>query len=167
MQPVCAALNLIQIKYPFRIILVGIKSLEKRPGPCRVGHFFSKIVNYFWKLTIPTSSQDFFRVFYAHIIQRWEEFLFGLNLELHRFDAFLRLEATVQLYIEVAGKILGWSFIFGVRSVENCYKKGTLKNLTTPNAQKSHSQGPIQSLVLLKMNEKYLFQNSVSRTTAS
>ena len=31
----------------------------------------------------------------------------GLNLELHRLDAFSRLEATVQLQIEAAGKILG------------------------------------------------------------
>ena len=37
--------------------------------------------------------------------------------------------------IEAAGKILGWSFTFGVRSVENCFKKGTLKNLMTPNLQ--------------------------------
>ena len=87
------------------------------------------------QLTIPTSSQDMFITFYTHIIQHWKEFLFGLNLEHHRFDAFLRLETTVRLQIEVAGKILGWSFTFGVRSVENCCKKGTLKNLTIPNGQ--------------------------------
>ena len=39
MQRVCAAPNLIQIKYPFEIILVIIKSLEKCPGPIRVGQF--------------------------------------------------------------------------------------------------------------------------------
>jgi hypothetical protein len=61
-------------------------------------------------------------------------------LELQKFDAFLRFEATVQLQIEAAGKILGLSFTFGVRSVENCCKKGTLKNLTTPN-----KQGTLQS----------------------
>ena len=82
----------------------------------------------------------FFSILYTHIIQRWEEFIFGLNLELHRFDAFLRLEATVQLYIEVAGKILGWSFTFGVGSLKICYKKGTLKNLTTPNVHTNHTQ---------------------------
>ena len=56
----------------------------------------------------------------------------GLNLELHKFDAFWRFEATVQLQIEATEKILGKSFTFGVRSVENCCKKGTSKNLTTP-----------------------------------
>ena len=43
MQPVCAAPNLIRIKYPFKIILVGIKSLEKRPGPSRIGQFFQNL----------------------------------------------------------------------------------------------------------------------------
>ena len=36
-------------------------------------------------------------------------------MELHRFDAFLRFKANVQLQVEAAGKILGLSFTFGVR----------------------------------------------------
>ena len=129
MQPVCAAQNLIQIKYPFIIKLVGKKSHNKRPGS-----FFFKVWQFFVQIDHHNQFPGLFSIvyIYTHIIQQCKELIFGLNLELHRFDAFLRLEATVQLYIEVAGKILGWSFTFGVRSVENCYKKGTLKNLTTP-----------------------------------
>ena len=38
----------------------------------------------------------------------------------------------MRLQIEATEKILGKSFTFEVRSVENCCKKGTSKNLTTP-----------------------------------
>ena len=45
MQPVCAAPNLIIIKYSFRIILVGIKSFEKHPGPSRHARQKRRCVN--------------------------------------------------------------------------------------------------------------------------
>ena len=44
MHQICGAPNLIQIKYPLKIVLMGIKSLEKHPGPSRVGHFFQNLV---------------------------------------------------------------------------------------------------------------------------
>ena len=131
MQRACAAPNLIRTKYPFKIILLGIKSLEKRPVLSRIGHFFSEFDIYLCKMTIPTSTKDCFCIFYTLIIQHWK-IIFGLNLELHKIFAFLRLEATVQRQIEAAGKILSLSFTLGVRSIENCCKKVTLKNLTIP-----------------------------------
>ena len=38
-------------------------------------------------------------------------------------------EAAVQLQIEVKQKMLGWSLTFGLKSVEKCLPRGTLKNL--------------------------------------
>ena len=43
MQRVCAAPDLIGMKYPFKNILMGIKYLEKRPGPSRFGQFFQNL----------------------------------------------------------------------------------------------------------------------------
>ena len=46
---------------------------------------------------------------------------------------FLRFEATVQLQIEAAGKILGWSVAFGPKSVEDSSELNNFFELTTPN----------------------------------
>ena len=56
MHAACAAPNLIRIKYHFRIVLAGIKSLEKLPGPSRVGHFF-KILQLFGQIDHPYQFQ--------------------------------------------------------------------------------------------------------------
>ena len=101
-------------------------------GPVGLVSFFTKFDIYLCKLTIPTSSQDCFSIFYTHIIQHWKEFLFGSNLELHKFDAFLRFEATVQLQIEATGKILDWSIIFGPKICWKQFSAGQLFLIDDP-----------------------------------
>ena len=54
-------------------------------------------------------------------------------MEQHRHVAFLRFEATVQLQIEAAGKILGRSVTFGPKSVENRFELDNFFELTNPN----------------------------------
>ena len=44
MHPVCAAPNLIRLKYPLKFVLSGIKSWEKCPWPSRVGHYFQNFM---------------------------------------------------------------------------------------------------------------------------
>ena len=57
-------------------------------------------------------------------------------MEQHRHVAFLRFEATVQLQIEPAGKILGRSVTFGPKSVENSSDLDNFFELTTPTQRR-------------------------------
>ena len=137
MQQVCAAPNLIRMKYPFKIILMGIKYLEKRPGPSRFGQFFQNLTftcaN--WpSLAVP---RTVIHPYKQHILHPYNTTLKGISFWI-KFGV-----PQIWCIFEVRGhcaapdwgrrKILGVSFTLGVRSIKNCCKKGPLKHLTTPS----------------------------------
>ena len=112
---------------------MGVKSVRKYLGTGKGGQFAPIIIKIWKKMTNPTGPRAFFQDILYPISQIKEDILIGLNLELHRLDPFPRFEATVQLQIEAAGKILGWSVTFGQKFVETSSWLDSFFELTTPN----------------------------------
>lgn len=115
------------------IVSYGCKISQKVLGTGRGGTFASIIVKMLKKIDPPYWANGTYYRFLFRIVQCQKDILFGINLEQHRLDAYLRFEAAVQLQMKAAGKILGLIYLW-TKSFENSSGLDNFFELMTPSA---------------------------------
>ena len=107
-----------------------------KTGTSRDGHFAQIIVKFWTKWPTLPGPGHFSRNFIP-MSKISKGYLIWIKFGAAQTCWFLRFEATGQLQIEGAGKILGWSVTFGPKSVENRSELDNFFELTTPSNQPS------------------------------